>query len=77
MATKLLHRKSVHKVTDNWLLAHNLEQLRSLLIAHSEVHTHHVKHKANKLVDILANHGVNLGQDLTHALWNETIDEDL
>lgn len=37
MATKLLHGKEVHMVVDNWRLAHNLEQLRELLITHSEV----------------------------------------
>ena len=77
MAMKLLHRKSVHKVVDNWQLAYNLEQLQSLLIPHSDVHTHHFKCKANKLVDILASHGVNLGKDHTQDLWDKTIHEDL
>jgi ribonuclease HI len=65
MAMNLLHGKLVNKVADNWRLAYNLEQLRSIPIAQSEVHTQHVKRKANKLADILANHGVDSGQDLT------------
>lgn len=59
MAMNLLHGKSVNKVADNWQLAYSLEQLRSILIDHLEVHIHHVKRKTNQLVDILANHGVN------------------
>ena len=31
MITKLLHRKPVNKVVDNWRMAHSLEKLRSLL----------------------------------------------
>ena len=55
---KLLHDKSVNKVADNWKMAHSLDQLRGLLQAHSEVQIHHVKRKANRLADLLANYGV-------------------
>ena len=61
MAEKLLNGKQVQKVADNWRIVHNLEQLRAKLIRDSEVQIHHVKHKANTLVDLLANHGVELG----------------
>lgn len=77
MAMNLIHAKAVNKVADNYQMAYNLEQLMSIFIDHSEVHTHHVKRKANQMVNILANHGVNSGQDLTQALWDETIDENL
>lgn len=77
MATKLLHGKEVHKVADNWRLAHNLEQLRALLITHSEVRIHHVKRKTNQLVDTIANYGVESGHELTQVLWNEAIDKGL
>lgn len=77
MAVKLLNGKPVHKVVDNWRMANNLEQLRSLLIVHSEVQIHHVKCKTNKLADLLANHGVDSGQEVTYALWQGTVEETL
>lgn len=68
MAEKLLNGKPVHKVAENWRMEHNLEQLRAKLIRHSEVQIHHVKRKANKLADLLANNGVESGQKVTYAL---------
>ena len=61
MVTKLLHGKPINKVADNWRMEHNLEQLKCLLREHSKVYVHHVKRKANQLVDALANHGVHTG----------------
>ena len=77
MATKLLHGKEVHKVVDNWHLAHNLEQLRELLITHSEVKIDHVKRKANQLANIITNYGVDSEHELTQVMWNEAINEGL
>ena len=57
MATKLLHGKLVSKVADNWKMTHSLEKLRMLLWRHSEVQIHHVRRKANKLDDLVANYG--------------------
>ena len=48
MATKLLHGKPMSKVANNWKMDHSLDQLRGLLMAHSEVQIHHVKRKANR-----------------------------
>ena len=64
MATKLLHGKLVNRVAENWHMAYNLEQLKSILLDHFEVHIRHVKRKANQLADTLANHGVHTGQEL-------------
>ena len=64
-------------MVDNWRLAHDLEQLRALLITHSEVRIHHIKRKANQLADNLVNYGVESEQGLTQMLWNEAIDEGL
>ena len=58
MATKLLHGKLVNNVADNWKMSHSLDLLRGLLRDHSEVQIHHVKRKANRLADLLANYGV-------------------
>lgn len=74
MAEKLLNGKPIHKVANNWRMAHNLGQLRAKLIRHSEVQIHHVKCKANKFVDLLANNGVESGQEVTYALWSEMVD---
>ena len=63
MATKVLHGKLVSKVADNWKMAHSLEQFRGLLRAHSEVQIHHVKRKANILVDLLVNYRVHKRQE--------------
>ena len=70
MAEKLLNGKQVQKVVDNWRMVHNLEQLRAKLISHSNVQIHHVKHKTNTLADLLENHGVESGQEVTYALWS-------
>lgn len=43
------------KVVDNWKMAHSLDQLRGLQRDHSKVQIHHVKRKANRLADLLAN----------------------
>ena len=37
MAEKLLNGKQVQKVVDNWQMLHDIEQLRTKLISHSEV----------------------------------------
>jgi len=58
MTTKLLHGKLVNKVADNWRMAHSLEKLRAMLRNHSEVQTHHIKRKSNRLEDLLVNYGV-------------------
>ena len=63
MAIKLLHGKPVSKVAKNWKMAHNLDQLRERLWAHSKVQIHHVKRKANRLVELLANYGVSERQE--------------
>ena len=52
-------------------MIHNLELLKAKLLNHSEVQTHHVKRKANSLANLLANHGIEAGQEITHALWSE------
>ena len=77
MTTKLLHGKPMNKVVDNWRMAHSLEHLRELLCGHSEVHTHHVKRKANRLVNLLANHGVEQQHELQQELWEAQIEESL
>lgn len=65
MAEKLLNGKQVHKVADNWCMIHHLELLKAKLLNHSKVQIHHVKRKANSLADLLANHGVETGQEIT------------
>ena len=55
-------------------MVHNLEHLRANLISDSKVQIHHVKRKANTLVDLLANHGVESGQEVTFSLWSRTRD---
>ena len=77
MAEKLLKGKHVHKVADNWRLIHNLDLLRTKLLNHSDVKTRHVKRKANSLADLLANHGVEKGQEIEQALWTDKRDENL
>ena len=77
MTTKLLHGKTVNKVADNWWMAHSIEQLRELLRDHSEVHTHHVKRKTNRLANLLANHGVEQQHELQQELWEAQIEESL
>ena len=58
MDTKFLHGKLMSKVVDNWKMDHSLDLLRGLLLAQSEVQIHHVKRKANRLLDLLENYGV-------------------
>lgn len=75
MATKLLHGKPVSKVTDNWKMNHSLEVLQTLLRRHFEVHIHHVRRKANKLVDLVVNYGDKQKQELQRKHWEDNIDE--
>ena len=77
MVEKLLNDKQVHKVADNWRMIHNLELLKAKLLNHLEVQIHHIKRKANSLVDLLANHGVEAGHEIIHALWNKNRDDNL
>ena len=58
-------------MANNWQMIHNLELLKAKLLNHSEVQIHHVKRKANSLVDLLANHGVEAGWEIIQALWSE------
>ena len=75
MAEKLLKGKQVHKVADNWRLIHNLDLLQTKLLNLSDVKIHHVKRKTNSLADLLANHGVEKGQEIELALWSNKRDE--
>ena len=64
MANKILNGKHVHKVADNWRLIHSLENLWNKLYNHLDVKLLHVRRKANALADLLANHGVEKGQEI-------------
>lgn len=77
MVTKLLHGKPVSKVADNWKKAHTLEQVRGLFRLNSKVQIHHVKRKANKLADLLANYGVRKKQELQEQKWETPMEESL
>ena len=70
MDTKLLHGKPVSKVVDNWKMGHSLDQLRGLL---PEVQIHHVKRKANRLADLLANYGVSKRQEFQQMRWEDQV----
>ena len=74
MATKLLHGKPVSKMVDNWKMIHSLEQLRVLLRVHSEVQIHHVRGKANRLADLMANYGASKKQELQQKRWEDPIE---
>lgn len=58
MVCKLLHGKPISKVVDNWKMDHTLEHVGDLLRVHSEAQIHHIKRKANKLVDLLENYEI-------------------
>ena len=75
MSSKLLHDKSISKVADNLKMTHSLELLRTLLQRHSKVQIHHVRRKANKLVDLVANYSPKKKQELQQKHWEEHIDE--
>lgn len=77
MATKLLHKKPVSKVADNWKIAHTLEQVRGLLRTHLEVQIHHVKRKEDKLPDLLANYGVRQKKEFQQQRWEDPMEESL
>ena len=77
MANKILNGRHVHKLADNWHLIHSLESLRNKLYNHPDVKLLHVRRKANALADLLANHGVEKGQEIETAIWTDRKDEAL
>lgn len=77
MVTKLFHGKPVSKVTENWKMNYSLEVLRIILHRHLEVQIHHVRRKANKFADLVANYGAKQRQELLHQRWDDHMQEDL
>lgn len=77
MAEKILNGKHVHKVADNQQLIHNPDLLQTKLYNRPNVKIHHVKRKANSLVDLLTNYGVEKGKEVELALWIDRKDENL
>ena len=75
MAHKILNGKHIHKVADNWRLIHSLDILWNKLYNHSDVQLLHVRRKANTLADLLANYGVEKGQEIEATLWTYRKDE--
>lgn len=75
MAQKFLNGKHVHRIADNWRLIHSLDILRSKLYNQPDVKINHVRRKANALADLLANYGVEKGQEIETVLWTDRKDE--
>ena len=76
MALKLLNGKQISKVPDNWKMNFSLEEHQTLLRQHSEVQVHHVRRKANKLEDLVANYGAQQRQELKYQKWMDPMEED-
>ena len=77
METKLLHGRTTNQVVENWKMAHSLEELEDMLHKNSEAQCHHVRRKAIKLVDLLANYGTKMKQEFQQKLWSEMLEKSL
>ena len=55
MVKMMVNGKDCAKVATIWRLANRMDSLRTILCTHSKVSFCHVKHTANKGVDLLAN----------------------
>lgn len=74
MVSKILHGKSANKVAENWKMIHTLEQISEIIREHSEVQIHHVRRKANKLADLLANQGIKQKSEWHFQMWDSQME---
>ena len=61
VAKRLLNGQTTEKISPSWRLAYRLDLLHVLLLSHPAISFHHVRREANKVVDYLANAGVECG----------------
>ena len=67
VATRILQGKASSKVSNSWRLAHKLKVLELLLHNHRAITFGHMHRKANSVVDLLANKGVERNCALHHS----------
>ena len=58
-------------------MINTLEQISEIIREHTEVQTHHVKKKASKLADLLANQGINQKSEWHFQEWDSQMEASL
>jgi len=62
---------TVEKVSNHWKLIQDFQRIQVYLQNLHTVNFHHVRRKANRLADLLANQGINYIEDKVLMEWKE------